>query len=79
MLELLNRCDARRSGVAQDPDLYPYLAELLEDASRVVLDYLAEDLSEYERSGFASRTMVRLLERARCLADADRIATKFAA
>jgi hypothetical protein len=52
---------------------------LLEDASRVVLDYLAEDLSEYERSGFASRTMVRLLERARCLADADRIATKFAA
>ena len=60
-------------------DLYPYLAELLADASQVMLDYLSEDLAEYERSGYASATIVRLLERARCLADSDRIARDFAA
>jgi hypothetical protein len=79
MLEVVNICDARRPAKTQGPDLYPYLAELLADAPQVVLDYLAEDLAEYERAGFASKTMLRLLERARCLADADRIEMKFAA
>jgi hypothetical protein len=60
-------------------DLYPYLAELLEDAPQVTLDFLTEDLRNYERTGFASATISRLLGRARCLAEADRIERKFAA
>lgn len=79
MLTTMNMDVTNPAAIAQDPDLYPYLAELLEDAPQVVLDYLAEDLVEYERAGFASTTMLRLLERARCLADVDRIEMKFAA
>jgi hypothetical protein len=62
-----------------DQDLYPYIAELLEDAPQVMLDFLTEDLGRYERTGHASMTISRLLVRARCLAEADRIAMKFAA
>lgn len=65
------------TGIEQD--LYPYLAELLEDAAQVVLDFLTEDLLRYEQTGYASITMSRLLARARCLADVDRIERKFAA
>jgi hypothetical protein len=79
MLDVVNISEVRRPANAPELDLYPYLAELLGDAPQVVLDYLAEDLAEYERAGFASKTMLRLLERARCLADADRIEMKFAA
>lgn len=79
MLDVLDIRGSRRPAKAQGSDFFPYFAELLADAPQVVLDYLAEDLAEYERSGFASKTMVRLLERARCLADADRIEMNFAA
>lgn len=60
-------------------DLYPYLAELLEDVPQVMLDFLTEDLGRYEQTGQASATISRLLGRARCLAEADRIERKFAA
>ena len=60
-------------------DLYPYFAELLEDAPQIVLDYVAEDLDVYERTGRASATIERMLRRARCLAESDRIAMKYAA
>jgi hypothetical protein len=62
-----------------EQDLYPYLAELLEDAPQVMLDFLTEDLLRYEQTGHASVTISRLLARARCLADVDRIERTFAA
>jgi hypothetical protein len=62
-----------------EQDLYPYLAELLTDAPQVMLDFLTEDLGRYERTGQASTTISRLLDRARCLAEADRIEMRFAA
>lgn len=62
-----------------EQDLYPYLAELLEDAPQVMLDFLSEDLLRYELTGHASTTISRLLARARCLADVDRIERKYAA
>ena len=74
-----DRLQGAATSGASHIDLYPYLAELLADASQVVLDYLSEDLAEYERTGYASATIGRLLERARCLADSDRIARNFAA
>jgi hypothetical protein len=63
----------------KERDLYAYLTELLEDAPQVMLDYLTEDLGRYEQTGHASRTISRLLDRARCLAEADRISLRFAA
>ena len=68
---------AAEQGIEQD--LFPYLAELLEDAPQIMLDFLTEDLGVYERTGHASLTISRLLGRARCLAEADRIEEKFAA
>lgn len=79
MLDLTDIHDASRPVSAEHIDLYPYLAELLEDAPAVMLDYITEDLVEFEHHGTASHTIVRLLERARCLADVDRITAKFAA
>jgi hypothetical protein len=79
MLNMTIRDVTRGPAIAQQADLYPYLAELLEDAPEIVLDYLVEDLAEYDRAGVPSISMLRLLERARCLADVDRIETKFAA
>jgi hypothetical protein len=79
MLKTMNTDVTRHPAIAQGSDLYPYLAELLEDAPQVLLDYLVEDLAEYERAGTASATIMRLLKRARCLADADRIEMRFAA
>lgn len=73
----LDRIPAPANGLSAD--LYPYFAELLEDAPQIVLDYVAEDLDEYERTGRASATIERMLQRARCLADSDRIAMKYAA
>lgn len=79
MLDMTDICDARLAGGTETADLYPYIAELLSDASQVMLDYLSEDLGDYERTGHASATIEHFLGRARCLADADRIAMKFAA
>lgn len=64
---------------SDEQDLFPYLAELLADAPQITLDFLTEDLGRYEQTGIASITISRLLGRARCLADADRIERKFAA
>lgn len=63
----------------RDLDLFPWLAELLEDAPQVMLDFLTEDLRRYEQTGYASATISRLLQRALCLAEADRLERKFAA
>lgn len=79
MLDIITMDVTGRNAIAYDPDLYPYLEELLEDAPQVVIDYLAEDLAEYDRAGVASTSILRLIERARCLADVDRIEMKFAA
>ncbi len=79
MLDMTDMGDARCAGGADTRDLDPYIAELLSDAPQVMLDYLSEDLGDYERTGHASAIIQRFLDRARCLADADRIAMKFAA
>ena len=78
MLDLTAIGETRRPACAGEIDLYPHLAELLEDAPQVLLDFLVEDLAEYEQTGVPSATIVRLLERARCLADVDRITARFA-
>jgi hypothetical protein len=79
MFDLIEENRSSRADRGNEQDLYPYLTELLEDAPQVVLDYLTEDLGRYERTGYASATISRLLGRARCLAEADRIERKFAA
>jgi len=79
MFDLIEEYSDFKADPANEQDLFPYLAELLEDASQVTLDFLTEDLGRYEQTGYASTTISRLLSRARCLAEADRIAMKFAA
>lgn len=79
MFDMIEKQAGRQADGGIEQDLYPYIAELLEDAPQVTLDFLTEDLGRYERTGYASTTISRLLGRARCLADADRIAMKFAA
>jgi hypothetical protein len=64
---------------ADEQNLFPYIAELLADAPQIMLDFLTEDLGRYEETGYASTTISRLLGRARCLAEADRIESRFAA
>jgi hypothetical protein len=79
MFDVVDACRGLRADQGIELDLYPYLAELLEDVPQVMLDFLTEDLGRYEQTGQASVTIARLLARARCLAEADRIEQKFAA
>jgi hypothetical protein len=79
MLKVVDACGGLLADQGNELDLYPYLAELLEDVPQVTLDFLTEDLGRYEQTGHASATISRLLGRARCLAEADRIERKFAA
>ncbi len=79
MFDLIEEYVGASADQGNEQDLYPYLAELLEDAPQVMLDFLTEDLGRYEQTGYASKTISRLLDRARCLAEADRIALRFAA
>ena len=79
MFDMVDECHGLPAGQGSELDLYPYLAELLEDVPQFMLDFLTEDLARYEQTGQASVTIARLLGRARCLAEADRIERKFAA
>jgi hypothetical protein len=79
VLDMIERYPGPAADEGIDQDLSPYIAELLEGAPQVTLDYLTEDLGRYERTGRPSLTISRLLTRARCLAEADRIERKFAA
>jgi hypothetical protein len=79
MFDVIEEYCGLQADPGNDQDLYPYLAELLKDAPQVTLDFLTEDLGRYERTGHASTTISRLLDRARCLAEADRIEMRFAA
>lgn len=79
MFDLIEDTRGLEADRAIEQDLYPYLAELLEDAPQATLDFLTEDLGRYEQTGYASATISRLLSRARCIAEADRIERKFAA
>jgi len=79
MLDVIEEHQGLRADPGNEQDLYTYLAELLEDAPQVTLDFLTEDLARFERTGYASTTISRLLGRARCIAEADRIVRKFAA
>jgi hypothetical protein len=79
MFEVIEGRGRFQADRADEQDLFPYLAELLKDAPQFTLDFLTEDLGRYEQTGYASTTISRLLGRARCLAEADRIERKFAA
>jgi hypothetical protein len=79
MFDMIEERRGSQADREDDQDLYPYLAELLENTPQITLDFLTEDLRTYEETGYASATISRLLARARCLAEADRIESKFAA
>jgi hypothetical protein len=66
--------------VAMAPEhLFSYFQELLSGASEMLIDCIANDLEDFERTGHVSANVRHLLGRAQCLADADRIMVKFAA
>jgi hypothetical protein len=60
-------------------DLEPYFLELLADMTEAAIDVVADDLDVFEQTGQVTLNLFRLLRRAQCLSDADRITLKFAA